>query len=152
MRISSFLVVAVFLFSLEAPASEILGAWHPERYRLADGTELPVTGLIFFTESDWNVLFFVEDEEGAPRRGSSEGGTYTLEGERLVFRHLYHLSVGEAVASLEEEPLRMSVSTPEEAVEEPCRVEVAGRVMTIHFPSGNHMEFEKSSGFQALPR
>lgn len=146
MRISRFVVAASLLFSLEARASEISGAWSAERYVLADGSEFTVTGLIFFTERDWTVLFFVQDENGEPRRGSGEGGTYALDGDRLTFTHVYHLSAGEKLGSLEAAPLRMSVKELSEAAREPCRVEVDGESMTIHFPSGNRMEFEKSSG------
>ncbi len=143
MRMWTWVVIVVL--GITVGASEIAGSWHPESYVLADGSELSVTGLIFFTDEDWTVLFFVEDENGVPKRGSAEGGTYTLEGEDLVFRHLYHLSAGEAVASLEPSPLRMSVKKAEQATEEPCRVDLRGDRMTIHFPSGNRMEFAKSS-------
>ena len=50
MRISIFLAAAVLLLSMKASqagATDILGAWHPERYVLEDGTELHVSGLIF---------------------------------------------------------------------------------------------------------
>ena len=142
------------LFAAAVPASlpaspasgPIVGAWHPESYVLKDGTEYAVSGLIFFTESDWTVLFFVQDEDGNVRRGSGEGGTYTLEGDRLTFTHFYHLSAGDAVGSLAESPLRMSVRDAAEAAAEPCRVDVREQSMTIEFPSGNRMEFQRSSG------
>lgn len=123
-------------------AAEIEGAWSAELYTLKDGTELPVDGRIFFTDRDWTVLFFVVSD-GEVRRGSGEGGTYTLEGDALTFRHLYHLSAGEAVASLPEAPLRMSVREPEAAAEEPCRVELGESEMTLFFPSGNEMSFRR---------
>lgn len=129
------------------PASgQIAGAWHPESYVLADGSEYAVSGFIFFTESDWTVLFFVEDEDGNVRRGSGEGGTYTLEGDRLTFTHFYHLSAGEALGSLADAPLRMSVREAADAATEPCRVDIREKSMTIEFPSGNRMEFARSSG------
>lgn len=125
-------------------ASRLEGAWTPELYVLRDGTELAVTGLIFFTEREWTVLFFVVDEDGRPRRGSGEGGTYTLEGERLTFVHHYHLSAGEPVGGLPEAPLRMSVTSGADATSEPCRVEVGERTMTIYFPTGNEMRFRRA--------
>jgi hypothetical protein len=120
-------------------ANPVEGAWHPELYTLKDGTEHPVTGLIFFTDRDWTVLFFVEDAQGAPSRGAAEGGTYTLDGDRLVFTHLYHLSGGST-------PFKMSVKRPGEAETEPCRIELSADALTIHFPSGNRMRFRRSSG------
>lgn len=147
MRIAKLVVAASLMFSMEAAASEISGAWRPERYILADGSVFSVKGLIFFTERDWTVLFFVEDENGEARRGSAEGGTYTLSGEGLTFTHLYHLSAGEKLGNLESAPLRMSVKEMGDAAQEPCRVEIEGESMTIYFPSGNRMTFEKSSGF-----
>jgi hypothetical protein len=136
-------VVLAFLALWIAPAlstgNPVEGAWRPELYTLKDGTEHEVTGLIFFTDRDWTVLFFIKNAQGAPDRGTAEGGTYELEGDRLVFTHLYLLSGGSA-------PLAMSVKTPAEAATEPCRIEVAAGVMTIHFPSGNRMRFRRSSG------
>ncbi len=108
-------------------------------YTLQDGTVQEVTGLIFFTDRDWTVLFFTLDGRGGLTRGAGEGGTYTLEGNRLVFTHLYHLSSGST-------PLKMFVKSPGEAEVEPCRIELEGEVLTIHFPSGNRMKFRKSSG------
>lgn len=140
---SRFRIAPVLLaVSLSVPAlaeSPVEGAWHPEIYRLKDGTVQEVTGLIFFTERDWTVLFFVKDDRGGLERGSGEGGTYTLEGDRLVFTHLYHLSGGST-------PLKMSAKSPQDAEREPCRIELAEEILTIHFPSGNQMRFRRSSG------
>lgn len=142
-----FLLLLVLALALLVPcaagAQDIRGAWRPELYVMKDGTELPVDGRIFFTERDWTVLFFVT-EEGEPRRGSAEGGTYRLEGENLEFTHRYHLSAGEAMASLPEAPLRMSIATAADAAREPCRVVLSGERLTIFFPSGNRMEFQRS--------
>lgn len=139
-------VIAAVLSVLSSPSGlqvplmgepAILGSWHPELYTLKDGTERPVAGLIFLTERDWTVLFF-ELADGSPARGSGEGGTYTLSGDRLVFTHLYHLSGGST-------PLKMSVKQPGEAETEPCQVELGAETMTIRFPSGNRMLFRRSS-------
>ena len=123
----------------------IQGAWQVESYILENGTELDVTGLIFFSESDWTVLFFVVDDEGEPRRGSGEGGDYRIEGDQLEFTHFYHLSTGEAFGGLPAAPLRMNVASKEDAAAEPCRVEVGETEMTIFFPSGNQMTFIRRS-------
>ena len=131
----------ILALALAAPAfarSPLEGAWRPEVYTLKDGSAQEVTGLIFFTERDWTVLFFTKDERGAVERGSGEGGTYTLDGDRLVFTHLYHLSGGST-------PLKMSAKDPKDAEQEPCRIELAGENLTIHFPSGNRMTFRRSS-------
>ncbi len=136
----------LLLFALPASA-QITGAWNPESYVLKDGSEYTVSGFIFFTKSDWTVLFFVEDEEGNVRRGSGEGGTYTLDGNRLTFTHFYNLSAGDALGSLAASPLRMSVREAAEAATEACEVEVGEASMTIRFPSGNRMVFARSSRF-----
>ena len=137
------------LLVFAVPASgQILGAWNPESYILKDGTEYSVSGLIFFTEKDWTVLFFVKDEQGNVRRGSGEGGIYELEGDRLTFTHFYHLSAGEQLGPLPPSPLRMSVRDAAEAAREPCVVDVGETSMTIDFPSGNRMVFARSSGFE----
>ena len=131
-----------------SPASaQITGAWNPESYTLKDGSEYSVSGFIFFTKTDWTVLFFVEDEEGNVRRGSAEGGTYTIDGDRLTFTHFYNLSAGDALGSLAASPLRMSVREAAEAATEPCDVEVSETSLTISFPSGNRMVFARSSRF-----
>jgi hypothetical protein len=141
-------VLGLWLLWVALPASaesKVEGAWRPESYVLKDGSEHVVTGLIFFTESDWTVLFFVKDADGNVRRGSGEGGTYTLEGNDLTFTHFYNLSAGEALGSLPESPLHMSVREAAEAATEPCEIAVSGDALTIHFPSGNRMEFKRSS-------
>ncbi len=129
----------------QSSGGTLAGAWSPETYVLEDGSELPVSGLIFFTESDWTVLFFVQDGDGAPQRGSAEGGSYTLDGDALTFRHAFHLSAGSAIGGLSEAPLRMSVRDAADAPSEPCRIELDNERLTIHFPSGNRMGFARSS-------
>ncbi len=123
---------------------DIRGAWAPEVYVLADGTRHTVHGRIFFTDSEWQVLFFVMEGDD-PRRGSGEGGTYTLDGDHLVFTHLFNLSAGEAMAGLPESPLRMEVRQGGGAAE-PTRIEIDGDRLILHFPSGNSMAFRRSSG------
>lgn len=140
---SRLLALVVVLFSAGlSSAADLRGAWTAELYVLKDGTQLPVEGRIFFTDRDWTVLFFVS-EGGEVRRGSGEGGTYRLEGGKLTFEHLFNLSAGQAVASLPEAPLRMTVREPAAAAEEACRVALEDRVLTIFFPSGNRMRFTR---------
>lgn len=126
---------------------DIQGAWRPEQYRLKDGPTHQVTGLITFTEKDWSVLFLiVKDKE--PLRGSAEGGTYTLEGDKLVFRHLYNLSGGGAVEGMAASDLTMVVRDPKTTniPAESCTIQVKNDILTIFFPSGNQMIFRRSSG------
>jgi hypothetical protein len=130
--------------SLGAEAG-IEGAWHAETYFLKEGNQHPVEGLIFFTEKDWTVLFFVMAGDEEPRRGSGEGGTYTLTGDRLVFTHYYHLSTGKAMEGLDEAPLRMEVHDAHSAATEPCRAAIEADRLVLHFPSGNRMSFKRSS-------
>ena len=130
----------------EAGSLDIRGAWKPESYRLKSGPVHEVTGLISFTETDWSVLFFIVTDEG-PRRGSGEGGTYTLEGDKLTFRHLYNLSGGHAVDGFEASELSMRVrpADADDAPAEPCTITIAEDLLTIFFPSGNQMTFRRSS-------
>ena len=143
--LAAFLLLgAVPLAAAEPP--DLRGSWRPESYRLKSGPVHEVTGLITFTEKDWSVLFFIMTDEG-PRRGSGEGGTYTLEGDKLTFRHLYNLSGGHAVDGFEASDLSMKVRTPDadDAPAEPCTIEIANDLLTIYFPSGNLMTFRRSS-------
>jgi hypothetical protein len=125
---------------------DLRGAWETERYLLKGGMEHPLKGRIFFTEREWTVLFFVMSSDD-PKRGSAEGGTYTLSGDRLIFTHQYHLSFGESMPGLPASPNRISVTENAEAPNEPCTVELEGDVLTIHFPSGNRIRFRRSSSF-----
>ncbi len=130
----------------EAGSLDIRGAWKPETYRLRSGPVHNVTGLIIFTEKDWSVLYFIVTDEG-PRRGSGEGGTYTLDGDKLTFRHLYNLSGGHAVDGFEASELSMRVR-PEDAADapaEPCTITIEEDLLTIFFPSGNQITFRRSS-------
>ncbi|MXZ74601.1 MAG: hypothetical protein F4207_03725 [Gemmatimonadetes bacterium] len=130
----------------EAGSLDLRGAWKPETYRLKSGPVHEVTGLISFTEKDWSVLFFIVTDEG-PRRGSGEGGTYMLEGDKLTFRHLYNLSGGHAVDGFEASELSMRVrpTDAEDAPAEPCTITIDEDLLTIFFPSGNQMTFRRSS-------
>ncbi len=129
-----------------ADSPDVRGSWKPETYRLKSGPVHKVTGLITFTEQDWSVLYFIVTDEG-PRRGSGEGGTYTLEGDQLTFRHLYNLSGGHAVDGFEASELSMKVRPPntEDAPAEPCTITIKDDLLTISFPSGNQMTFRRSS-------
>ncbi len=125
---------------------DIRGAWRTETYTLASGPQYDVEGLIVFTDSDWSVLFFVVPEGGEPQRGSAEGGTYTLEDDRLVFTHLFHMSAGSELPGLAASDLRMVArKDASEAPTEPARVERSDDRLTVHFPSGNRMTFRLSS-------
>jgi hypothetical protein len=146
------LVIVLMITALACQAesegeSRLQGSWEPEHYLLKDGIEFSVTGQIFFTQTDWAVLFFVLGEDGTPQRGSGEGGTYTLKGDKLIFSHQYHLSAGEATGSLSESPLRMEITEAAEATREPCTVELDEERLTVNFPSGNAMLFRRRSGF-----
>ncbi len=154
--LSAFLVGGVVVATDVSPAeavpatpvepSDLRGSWKPESYRLKSGPVHEVTGLITFTEKDWLVLFFIMTDEGA-RRGSGEGGTYTLDGDKLVFRHLYNLSGGDAVDGFEASDLSMRVRQPDaaDAPAEPCTISIEEDLLTIFFPSGNEMTFRRSS-------
>ena len=124
--------------------SPLEGAWDATEYRLATGATHEVRGQIFFTGSDWTVLFFVVDALGEPRRGSAEGGTYTLNGTELVFTHLYNLSVGSEMEGLATQDLQMTARTGDGPTE-PTSITLVGDRLTLHFPSGNEMSFRRSS-------
>ena len=138
-----FLVLATPAIARAQNGPDIEGAWAAERYFMADGGDHEVQGRIFFTDRDWQVLFFVIDEEGVTRRGSGEGGTYTLEGRQLVFTHLFNLSAGEEMLGLPAAELQMVARQPEDAPTEPTRIDVGGDVLTFHFPSGNRLTFRR---------
>lgn len=125
--------------------ASILGAWKVDGYVLRDGGSPRVDGSILFTESGWAVLFFIVDEDGEPRRGSGEGGTYTVDGDRLTFFHRYNMSGGEAIEGFDASDLSLTLRATEAAVSEECTIELTTDRLTIHFPSGNRMEFSRIS-------
>lgn len=51
---------------------------------MQDSEELSVTGQIFFSDKNWQVLFFVLNKNGDPVRASAEGGDYILERDNLT--------------------------------------------------------------------
>jgi hypothetical protein len=130
---------------LAAQTAEIEGAWRAETYIMAAGAEYTAEGRIFFTESDWQVLFFTLDETGAVVRASAEGGTYTLEGDSLTFVHLHNLSVGDAIDGRAAAPLQKTYRSPEDAAVEPATAKVEGQRLTLTFPGGNRLIFSRSS-------
>lgn len=131
----------------------IVGSWRPRSYRLAAGAELSVDGRIVFLagradgrSGEWSVVFFVTGEDGAALRGSAEGGAWSRDGGSLLLTHQYHLSAGEAAGPLSAAPLAMVIRSAEEADRnhrEPCEVTVEDGVLTLYFPSGNSMTFER---------
>ena len=114
---------------------------------------MPVDGRITFLPAapegpsgEWSVVFFVTDGEGAPLRGSAEGGRWSRDGDSLLLTHTFHLSAGDAVGPLPAAPLSMALRSAEEADRnhrEPCEVAVAGDRLTLFFPSGNSMTFTR---------
>jgi hypothetical protein len=119
------------------------GVWSAEQYVLRDGPTHRVSGRIFFSGNEWTVLFFVLDSSGSPKRGSAEGGTFTLLGTDLVFSHLFHLSVGDEMEGLPASPLRLETHRAAEAPAEPSTISLTGNELTIFFPSGNRLEFNR---------
>ena len=144
---AALVVIAMGFASVPTSAQDqnVRGAWNAETYFLKAGAEHRVEGRIFFTESDWQVVFFVVDDQGEIKRGSAEGGTYILEGDALTFWHLHNFSTGEAMEGLEEAPLRMVYRDLEDAPQEPSNVYVEGDQLTLAFPSGNRLLFTRSS-------
>lgn len=125
-----------------APAA-IMGAWEAQSYLLSTGEEHAIAGKIFFTATDWQVVFFVLDADGTPKRGSAEGGTYATEGESLTFMHRFNLSIGEALSGLPADDLRMVVH--ESMTTEAARFGIDHDTLTLFFPSGNEMRFRRTS-------
>ena len=147
--VRSFLIAALSAAALAGPALgqdlPVEGAWRAQQYLLAGGAVHELRGHILFAGGDWNVLFFVLDDDGEPRRMSAEGGSYTLDGDDLVFTHLYLAAKGDAVEGLPEAPFRM-VARDGDGPEEPTTVTIEGSLLTLHFPSGNRMTFTKTQG------
>lgn len=139
------LVVLWVVPPARAQEADIRGAWHADTYVLKDGSKHHVEGLMLFGETDWAVVYFVKDDDGQPQRGAGEGGSYTLDGDRLVLTRDYLVIAGNEIGSLPEIPLRFDVPGVTEPVIEPCRLEMDDDRITIEFPSGNRMGFSRSS-------
>ncbi len=106
------------------------------------GAEHPVGGRIFFFHGQWTVLFFVLDGQGKPARASAEGGSYRVDGDQLTFTHRYHFSSGQELDGLPASPLKMEIQD-EAPTSEPCRLRLEGHRLTVFFPSGNSMVFQR---------
>lgn len=128
-----------------APGPALRGGWQAETYTLKTGERHNVQGLIVFTATDWSVTFFVTPDAKTPQRASAEGGTYTLDGTKLVFSHHYNFSAGSALPGLPASPMRMTVNDHQAAPVEPVQIAIDGDRLTIAFPSGNVMTFRRSS-------
>jgi len=138
---SIFLLICLFYsLNLFSQASALKGTWRPELYVIKDSDELSVTGQIFFSDKNWQVLFFVLNENGDPVRASAEGGDYILEQDNLTFYHLYNYSGNDQNA-----PSMLKVFNQETKQEESCTIKLVGENLTIYFPSGNSMIFIKIS-------
>ena len=130
-----------------AAGLDIRGGWQAELYTLKTGERHVVKGLIVFTATEWSVTFFVTPDGQAPQRASAEGGTYTLDGTKLVLTHLYNFSNGGALPGLPANPMRMTVQGSTAPPLEPVTVSVDVERLMLAFPSGNTMSFRRSSRF-----
>ncbi len=55
---SIFLLICLFYSQYSFSQSPALkGTWRPEKYVMKDGEEISVTGQIFFSDKNWQVLF-----------------------------------------------------------------------------------------------
>lgn len=144
MEFLSLAVVAIaFGASLAAQArTDIRGAWTPVAYVLEEGTTRTVDGLLFFSESDWSVLFFIVGD-GGPQSGSAEGGRYVLNGDELTFSHQFNMTGGRDLPEASSGNLRITPAA--KAKQEKCRIELEGDRLTIFFPSNNSMILKRSS-------
>jgi hypothetical protein len=141
------LVSAIGLASGAVPQAQSPGiqdAWYADSYVLKDGEEHHVEGLMLFSEHDWAVVYFVDDERGTPQRAAGEGGTYTLDGNRLVLTRLYLTISSNPLKSLPAIPLRFDVPANKDPVIERCTIELDAERLEITFPSGNRMGFRRS--------
>jgi len=142
---SALLLLSSMMFLLsscgnkEVAQNPLIGSWKPTRYILKDGSSKNVDGHIFFSKSQWSVVFFVLDAEGNPANGSAEGGEYELEGNQLTFQHLYNLSDIQKGAT--GEISKVLRNGEEEMPEEVCKIEFDEELLVIYFPSGNAMIF-----------
>ena len=132
--------------ALGAQEKDVRGAWKADTYVLKDGGVHHVEGLMIFSETDWTVVYFVKDDDGQPQRGASEGGPYTLDGDKLVLTRDYLVIAGNEIGELREIPLRFDIPAVTDPVIEPCRIEFGDDRITSEFPSGNRMGFRRSSG------
>jgi hypothetical protein len=105
-----------------------------------------VRGQILFTDRNWTVLFFVAGPDGKLQRGSGEGGTYTINGDQLIFTHEYILSNdAPELPGLKAQSLKFAEYEASKRPNEPVRLELNGDRLTIHFgPSGNRMSFVRA--------
>lgn len=146
--LSLLALYAGLLGGLQQPAAvtDLRGGWALDTYLLKDGTRRPLAGRLVFTDREWLVLYFITERD-VPQRGSAEGGTYTLSGDRLVFTHLFNMTGERPVGGGAEASLKMELHEQSRAPAEPCRIVVDGERLTIQFlPSGNSILLRRSSG------
>jgi hypothetical protein len=142
----TLVIAASQVWRIHAADADVRGGWRSEIYTLKDGTRHDMPGLIVFTKSDWVVLWTIT-VDGKAVRGSGEGGTYTLSGNKLTFTHLFNVSGGDAVTGLAAAPLHVAANAPDRAPVEPATIRLEGDRLTIDFPSGNQILFRRSSEF-----
>ncbi len=84
------LLAALGSAGIAAADNPLRGTWRPDTYILKDGSRHPIAGIVTFSDREWTFLVFVMDN-GEPRRAEGEGGTFTLNGEDIVFHHEFLL-------------------------------------------------------------
>ncbi len=145
MLYSNLLLLGLAMAEPTGGGETLQGVWQARSYLLAGGVQHPVGGRIFFSGSQWTVLFFVLDGQGEPVRASAEGGRFEVDEDRLTFTHQFHFSGGEGLDGLPASPFRMDLDEEAEAAREPCTFRLQGDELSIFFPSGNSMHFRRGS-------
>ena len=141
-------IISTSLFSA-INESDLRGAWQVDKYILKNAEILSPPGIIIFTEKDWLTVFFITDKEKNLQSCSTEGGTYSVDGNQLVFKFLYNSYAGKEEVKVLDKPagIKMKVSDSGHASSEKCTFKIEGDVLTIYFPSGNRFTYHRSSGY-----
>ena len=130
----SFVVVATLLMLSGLAALTHADAGSIGAVRLA-GSEIPWSVEPASIVGSWKVDRYVLRDGRNPR----------VDGDRLAFFHRYNMSGGEAIEGYDASDWSLTLREPEAAVSEACTIELTADRLTIHFPSGNRMEFSRSS-------
>jgi len=144
----TLIIIGIPLFCA-ADEPDLRGAWRVDKYILKNGEMLSPPGTIIFTEKEWLTVFIITDEDKNLQSGNTEGGTYSVNGNQLVFKFLYNIYAGQKEVKVLGKPagINMKVMDAANASSEECTFKIEGEVLTIYFPSGNRFTYNRSSGY-----
>jgi hypothetical protein len=125
-----------------ASALDLRGAWTLYEY-MDEGSPTPgIGGRLMLSDTNLTILYWVTDESGKPFKSHVETGTYSMNGDEILFLMDVALKVEKPEGK--EESSGVTVVKPPRLLR--WKADRSGSKLTLRFESGNTMSFTRATG------